>query len=41
MNFKEARQTMTDEAYEIVSALSQASVLHLQAITYITGQKPI
>ncbi|WP_158781013.1 hypothetical protein [Pantoea sp. BAV 3049] len=39
MNFNEARQTMTDDACEVVSALSQAPALTLQAIAYITHQK--
>lgn len=36
MNFTEIRQTMTDDACEVVSALCQASGLTLQAIIFIT-----
>lgn len=39
MNFTEIRQTMTDDACDIVSALSQAKVLTLQAIIFMTGAK--
>ncbi|MGP3145881.1 hypothetical protein [Serratia bockelmannii] len=36
MNFTEIRQTMTDDACEVVSALRQASGLTLHAIIFIT-----
>lgn len=39
MNFYQLRQTMTDDAYDIVSAFGQSASLTLQAITYITGQR--
>ncbi|MGP3123379.1 hypothetical protein ACTVOX_02110 [Serratia marcescens] len=35
MNFTEIRQTMTDDAWEIVSALTQAPSLTLQSVAYI------
>lgn len=37
MSFTDIRQTMTDDAHDIVSALCQASVLTLQAVIFITG----
>lgn len=39
MNYTEIRQTMTDDAYAIVSALSQVPALTLQAIILMTGAK--
>ncbi|ARF52009.1 hypothetical protein [Pantoea stewartii] len=36
MNFPLIRQTMTDDACDIVSALNQAPALTLQAILFIT-----
>lgn len=39
MNFYQIRQTMTDDAYDIVSAFGQSASLTLQAIAYITGQR--
>lgn len=39
MNFYQLRQTMTDDAYDIVSAFGQSASLTLQAIAYITGQR--
>ncbi|MCX8957237.1 hypothetical protein EHW65_08120 [Erwinia psidii] len=39
MNFYQIRQTMTDDAYDIVSAFSQTASLTLQAIAFITGQR--
>lgn len=39
MKFNQIRQTMTDDAYDIISALDQTASLTLQAITYITGQR--
>ncbi|MXP48728.1 hypothetical protein FD733_02380 [Pantoea sp. Eser] len=36
MNFSRIRQTMTDDACDIVSALNQAPALTLQAILFIT-----
>lgn len=40
MNFSPIRQSMTDDACEIVSALSQAPALTLQAILFITKGNP-
>lgn len=39
MNFYQLRQTMTDDAYDIVSAFGQSASMTLQAITCITGQR--
>lgn len=39
MNFYQTRQTMTDDAFDIVSAFSQTTSLTLQAIAYIAGQQ--
>lgn len=39
MNFYQLRQTMSDDAYDIVSAFGQSASLTLQAIAYITGQR--
>lgn len=39
MNYSQIRQTMTDDAYDIVSAICVATSLSLQAIAYITGQE--
>lgn len=39
MNFYQIRQTMTDDAYDIISAFGQSASLTLQAIAYITGQR--
>ncbi|KAA5957681.1 MULTISPECIES: hypothetical protein [unclassified Pantoea] len=40
MNFSLIRQSMTDDACEIVSALSQSPAITLQAILFITKGKP-
>lgn len=39
MNYSQIRQTMTDDAYDIISAFCLATSLSLQAIAYITGQE--
>lgn len=39
MNFYQVRQTMTDNAYDVISAFSQTTSLTLEAIAYITGQR--
>lgn len=39
MNFYQTRQTMTDDAYDVVSAFSQTASLTLQAIAYLSGQQ--
>ncbi|EHM48841.1 hypothetical protein [Hafnia alvei] len=39
MNFYQIIQTMTDDAYDIVSALNKTESLTPQAIAYITGQR--
>ncbi|OFC61986.1 hypothetical protein [Candidatus Erwinia dacicola] len=39
MNYSQIRQTMTDDAYDIISAFSLATSLSLHAIAYITGQE--
>lgn len=38
MNFYQIRQTMTDDAYDVIFAFGQTASLTLQAIAYITGQ---
>lgn len=37
MNFLSIRQTMTDDAYDIFTALKQTPFLTLQAIVFISG----
>ncbi len=39
MNFYQIRQTMTDDAYDVISAFGQKASLTLQAIAYMTGQR--
>ncbi|MFD1801086.1 hypothetical protein ACFSFZ_02580 [Mixta tenebrionis] len=38
MYFYQIRQTMTDDAYDVISAFGQTASLTLQAIAYMTGQ---
>ncbi|KAF1366257.1 hypothetical protein [Yokenella regensburgei] len=39
MTFDEIRESMTDEACDIISAFVQETPLTLQAIVFITGQR--
>ncbi|TNL09022.1 hypothetical protein CYD30_14525 [Kosakonia cowanii] len=39
MNFYQIRQTMTDDAYDVISAFGQTASLTLQAIVWMTGQR--
>lgn len=39
MNFYQICQTMTDDAYDVISAFGQTASLTLQAIAYMTGQR--
>ncbi|WP_312241048.1 hypothetical protein [Pantoea sp.] len=39
MNFYQLRQTMADDAYDVISAFDQTASLSLKAIAYVTGQR--